>query len=382
MGIVVLVGTRKGAVVLRSTGDRQSWDVSPLVLRGWRVSAFTRDAGGRYYAAVNHDVYGAAILVHDELGAVGHDGVEGWRQLDNAPRYEKGEVGNASHLRIVGANDPMGQYADGGRYVDEIWKLHSVGDTVYAGVSEAGLFRSDDRGKSWQPMRGLNDHASRANWGAGFGGLCLHSVLVDEQNPDRIWVGISAVGVLRSDDGGKTFHGKDEGVKHTPEGWCVHSLAHDPNRADVIYRQDHRGMYRSSDAGDHWQPIEKGMPVSRLSDDVECVFGFAVEMDPASGSIFALPLEGDSLRFPHGSQLCVYRTQDAGASWQPLSRGLPTGCYANVLRGAMSLDSQDPCGVYFGTTSGSLYASADRGDSWDRLTSDLPKILCVDAFDG
>ena len=141
MGIVLLVGTRKGAVVLRSGGDRQSWEVGPLTLRGWKVTAFTRDGSGRYYAAVTHDVYGSAILVHDELGAAGHDGALGWRQLDNAPRYEKGEVGNESHLRIVGANDPFGQFADGGRYVDQIWKLHAVRDVVYAGVSEAGLSR-------------------------------------------------------------------------------------------------------------------------------------------------------------------------------------------------------------------------------------------------
>ena len=165
MGIVLLVGTRKGAVVLRSTGDRQSWEVGPLTLRGWKVTAFTRDPGGRYYAAVTHDVYGSAILVHDELGTAGHAGAEGWRQLENAPRYEKGEVGNASHLRIAGAEDPMGQYADGGRYVDQIWKLHAVADTIYAGVSEAGLFRSDDRGKSWHPVRGLNDHESRPKAG-------------------------------------------------------------------------------------------------------------------------------------------------------------------------------------------------------------------------
>ena len=381
MGIVLLVGTRKGAVVLRSTGDRQSWQTGPLTLRGWKVTAFTRDGGGRYYAAVAHDVYGSAVLVNDELGAEGHDGVEGWRQLDNAPRYEKGELGNASHLRIVGSEDPMGQYADGGRYVDQIWKLHATRDAIYAGVSEAGLFRSDDRGKSWNPVRGLNDHESRPSWGAGFGGLCLHSVLVDEQNPDRLWVGISSVGVFRSDDGGQSFHKKDEGVKHTPEGWCVHSLAHDPNNADVIYRQDHRGMYRSSDAGDSWQVIESGMPISRLSDDEQCVFGFATVVDPTSNSVYALPLESDGFRFPHGGKLCVYRSQDGGDSWQGLSHGLPSGCYANVLRGSMSLDAQDPCGVYFGTTSGSVYASADRGDCWDRLTADLPKILCVEAFD-
>jgi photosystem II stability/assembly factor-like uncharacterized protein len=372
MSVCVLIGTAKGALILRSDSTRREWSSTGLDLRGWLVTSFTRDVGGRYYAAVAHDVYGSAILTSDDL--------ESWKQLETAPRYGATEKGNESHLRIIGAMDPMGQFKEGGRYVDQIWKLHSAGDTLYAAVSEAGLFRSTDRAKTWQPVSGLNDHETRESWVAGFGGLCAHSILTDARNSDRLWVGISAAGVFRSDDGGRTFEGKNEGINNSGEGFCVHSLAHDPDNADVIFRRDHRGMYRSDNGGDSWQLIETGLPTSELSDGHRCCFGFASAMDPLSQSIFIVPLESDGFRYPHDAKLSVYRTRNAGANWQALRNGLPDDCYANVLRGAMTLDGLDPCGVYFGTTSGSLYASADAGESWKRLASDLPKILCVESF--
>lgn len=229
-------------------------------------------------------------------------------------------------------------------------------------------------------MRGLNDHASRDSWVAGFGGLGAHSVLTDAKDPSRIWIGISAAGVFRSDDGGRTFQRKNRGVNSADESFCVHSLTHDPQNADVVYRQDHRGMYRSDDAGDSWSVIENGLPTGELGDGHVCSFGFASGMDPASQSVFIVPLESDNFRFPHDAKLTVYRTRNAGESWQALRQGLPDSCYANILRGALSLDGLDPCGVYFGTTSGSLYASPDLGETWSRLAADLPRILCVEAF--
>jgi photosystem II stability/assembly factor-like uncharacterized protein len=372
MATSLLVGTQKGALILRSDDSRQQWSGGGLRLKGWLVTAFTRDASGRTYAAVTHDVWGAVLLASDDL--------EHWQQLESAPRYRDTQRGSAGHNRIIGAMDPMEQFSPGGRHVDQIWKLLAVGDRLYAGVSEAGLFRSDDRGKSWQVLPGIDEHPDRELWVPGFGGLCLHSILVDAKNPERIWVGISSAGAFRSDDGGQTFTSVNDGVVSGGEGWCVHSLAHDPQNADLIYRQDHQGVYKTSNGGDDWERIENGLAMSTLADEHECSFGFASGMDPASGQAFIVPIEGDSFRFPHGGELTVARTADGGASWQPMRNGLPDGCYANVLRGAMALDGHDPCGVYFGTTAGSVYGSPDRGESWSRLAADLPKILCVEAF--
>ncbi len=372
MGVVVIVGTVKGAALLRSDASRQSFSFDGLEMRGWIVTAATRDAQGRYYVGVTHDVWGATILTSDDLAT--------WTQLENAPRYAATDAGNPEHNRILGAMDPMGRFKEGGRYVDQIWKLHAVGDVIYAGVSEAGLFRSDDRGKSWQAAPGLNDDPDRASWGPGFGGLCAHTVLADARDPQRLWVGISSEGVFRSEDGGLSFARKNDGVS-AAEGYCVHSLAHDPSDADVIYRQDHRGMYRSRNGGDSWETIENGLPLAELSDGRRCVFGFPIEMDPKSGSVFAVPLEGDSFRYPHGGKLRVYRTQDGGESWQALGRGLPDESYTAVLRGALAVDTLDPCGVYFGTTSGTVFASADRGESWTRIPATLPKVYCVEALE-
>ena len=241
------------------------------------------------------------------------------------------------------------------RYIDQIWKLFAVGDALFAGVSEAGLFRSDDRGESWRPVLGMNEHPSRAAWVPGAGGLGLHSILVDRQRPERMWVGISAAGVFRSDDGGETWERKNDGVagdtiEEGDPGWedlptgvtkieafCVHGLAHDPDNADVIYRQDHQGMYITRDGGDHWESIEGGLPVVELSNGRRCVFGFAVVLDTHSETVLSVPLAGDSFRYPVDGELRVYRTHVGDESWEPTAEGLPDAYYSNILRGAISL---------------------------------------------
>ena len=372
MSVTLVVGTAKGAVILKADPARRAWAMQDLALTGWKVTAAVRDASGRFYLAVTGDTYGVAIVVSDDL--------VNFRQLENGPRYLPGEIGNADHTRLIGQSLPFGPQEAGQRHLDQIWKLHVGADALYAGVSEAGLFRSDDRGETWAPVRGLNDHPTRETWVPGFGGMALHSILSDARNPRRMWAGISAAGVLRTDDGGATWALKNEGINQDA-GCCVHGLAHDPQNANTIYRQDHRGMYRTDDGGDTWRLIETGLPVVKLSDDHECVFGFAIDMDAATQSVFAVPLQGDNFRYPPEGKLRVFRTSDGGAHWAPLANGLPEHCYANILRGAMTLDRRDPCGAYFGTTAGAVYGSIDAGESWSTLAINLPRILCVEAFD-
>ena len=242
------------------------------------------------------------------------------------------------------------------------------------------IHRSDDRGKSWQPLSGLNEHETRPSWMPGFGGLCLHSILSDANDPRRMWVGISSFGVFRSDDGGETWARKNDGVEQG-ETYCVHGMAHDPRDADRIYRQEHTGMFLSVDGGDYWERIENGLPQGELSSGDQCAFGFAVDVDPHTGYAYAFPLAGDDLRYAPQGRVRVHRTRDGGQQWEALERGLPAEPrYTSVLRGAMSVDRMDPCGVYVGTTSGHVFASRDRGDSWMELPCTLPKILCVEAF--
>jgi hypothetical protein len=384
MSVCLIVGTDKGGMLLRSDEAREQWPLGEMAFRGWRVTAAARDDSGRFYLAVATEGFGNGIMVSHDF--------EHWEHLPGAPRYEPDKPGNPEHNRginfdnaaidesITPAN-PLGLYAR--RHVDQIWKLHCAGDSVYAGVSEAGLFVSTDQGRSWQPVEGLNDHPSQPSWSPGFGGLALHSILSDAGNPDRMWVGISSSGVFRTDDGGRTWTEKNHGVPvHEGGDICVHGMAHDPQEPDRIFRQNHDGMFLSEDAGDSWRRIENGLPRGVLTFAKEPgVFGFPVEVDPATGYAYAFPLAGDDFRYPPEGKLRVYRTTDRGNSWEPLAEGMPNDpSYTSVLRGAMSVDRLDPCGVYIGTTSGHVFASNDRGDHWQGLPCTLPKILCVEAF--
>jgi len=369
MRVALVVGTKKGAAIFVSDAARQSWK-RDFALRGWSVTASARDAEGRYYAAIANDVFGPAVMVSDDLNE--------WRQLESAPRYQPGEKGNLEHIRIVGAADFTGRYKDGARLIDQIWTLHYAHGTLYAGVSEAGLFASRDRGESWQPIDGFNNHPSRDSWVPGFGGLGAHTILTDANDPNRIWVGVSAAGLFRTDDGGKTWNPKNKGVNATT-GQCVHHVAHDPENANVLFRQEHRGVHRSDDGGDTWHVIEDGLPVCELSDGHRCSFGFPIVFDRKSKQAFVVPLEGDNFRMPRDGQLAVYTTPD-GTNWRPLTNGLPAHSYAAVLRGAMAADQQSPGGIYFGSSSGSVYATNDLGQSWREIANGLPRIQSVEAY--
>lgn len=346
MSVTILVGTAKGGFILRSNDGRKTWTIDGPIFKGWKVTAATTLPGGDCLLGTSSDVYGAAIHKSADL--------KDWQQVSEGPAYPK----------------------EGSAKLTQIWKLAAHGETCLAGVADAGLFRSDDRGETWSPVVGLNDHRTRDAWCPGAGGLCAHSILIDPKNDRRMWVGISAVGVFRSDDGGDTWHTKNDGVpviledkSHKDIGYCVHALVQDPASPDRVWRQDHRGMFRSHDAGESWDRIENGLPSG---------FGFPLCRDRGSGALFCVPQESDEYRIPIDGKLKVYRSRDDGDSWQALSNGLPReNVFAGVLRSAMDVDHLAPCGVYFGTTSGDLFVSADGGEGWTTIPCRLPRVNCV-----
>ncbi|MHC4134576.1 MAG: sialidase family protein [Planctomycetota bacterium] len=346
MSVTLIVGTGKGAFVCRSQ-DRATWRIDGPHFKGWKATASTRTASGRYLVATASRVYGAALHASPDLKA--------WEQIENGPAYPEG----------------------GDKKLNQIWTLLSAGDRVYAGVDTAGLFYSEDDGASWHPVPALNDHATSRSWFPGAGGLCAHSVLVDPRNEARIWCGISAVGVWRSDDGGETWHAKNDGIRHVIEdkefkeiGFCVHGLAADPDDADTIWRQDHTGMYVTRDGGDTWEPSGEGLA---------SWFGFPVALDPGTRNLYAFPMESDEYRMPKDGAFRIYRSTDGGQSWHAPAEGLPaTPTYAGVLRGAMAVDGRG--GVYVGSSAGTVYASTDGGDTWQPLPCTLPRVLSVEAY--
>lgn len=348
MSVRLMVGTGKGGFWVASD-DRRVWTVSGPFFKGWKVTAGLRLADGHYMAAAASEIYGPALHV----SANG----DNWEQLPSGPAYPDGSD----------------------RRLREVWTLRENRGMLYAGVQDAGLFASSDGGASWKGMPGLNEHASRAAWMPGAGGLCCHALLFDHRNPQRMWSGISAVGVFRTDDGGATWTPKNHGVPaaiedehHKGIGTCVHALAQDPDDPDRIFRQDHLGMFRSRDGAESWERNETGL---------DAAFGFPVVIDRTSGFLFAAPLEGDQYRVPVGGALQVFRSTDAGDSWHSASAGLPSAdAWGTVLRGAMAVDDLDPGGVYIGTTSGTLHASTDLGESWTNLPVILPRILHVSAW--
>jgi hypothetical protein len=371
---LVAAGTSKGLVRFRRSGSG-SWEVGDLALPGWAVTALARADDGTWWVGAKHDVYGPSILTSPDL--------ERFEACAASPGYE-GRRANELHMQFSGFVDFDGTADRTARRVDQIWKLLPAGDRMYAGVSEAGLFLSDDRGATWRSVPALDEHPDREHWQPGAGGLCAHSLLRDARDPRRLWVGISAAGVFRSDDGGETFVARNEGIdalQGEEDGgagaYCVHGLAHDPSHADRIYRQDHRGVYRSDDGGDHWTLIEAGLPAGELSDGHRCCFGFPIAFDAAADAVFVIPLASDQYRYPHGGRLRVYRSRDGGGSWQGLDAGLPAPFHDAVLRGALAVDGHG--GVAFGTAAGTVHASDDLGERWETLPGTHSRVLCVAA---
>jgi photosystem II stability/assembly factor-like uncharacterized protein len=361
----VLVGTRKGAFVLTSDGKRESWDVNGPHFGGWEiyhVKASPADPN-RIYASQSSGWFGQVIQRS-------RDGGQTWEPVGNKFAYD-GPTG--THLWYDNTPHPW-DFA-------RVWHLepsHNDPDTVYAGVEDAALFRSSDGGQSWQELPGLRNHPSASVWQPGAGGMCLHTILLDPSNPERIYVAISAAGAFRSDDAGKTWKPINRGLRSeqipnpTAEvGHCVHRLALHPSRPGVLFMQKHWDVMRSDDAGESWRETSGNLPTD---------FGFPIDVHAHEPeTIYVVPIKSDSEHYPPEGKLRVYRSRTGGHEWEALTKGLPQrDCYVNVLRDAMAVDSLDPCGVYFGTTGGQVYVSANSGDSWAPIVRDLPSVVAVE----
>jgi hypothetical protein len=363
--IRVLVGTRKGAFILASDGQRKQWKVGGPYFGGWEIFHLKGSPAdsNRIYASQASDWFGQVIHRSD-------DGGKSWETVGNQFAYE-GEAG--THQWYDGTPHPW--------EFKRVWHLEpslTDPDTVYAGVEDAALFRSADGGQTWQELAGLRGHGSGPQWQPGAGGLCLHSILLDSGNPDRIFIAISAAGAFRTDDGGETWKPINRGlrseyipVQDAEVGHCVHRIALHLSRPEVLFMQKHWDVMRSDDAGDSWYEVSGNLP----SD-----FGFVIDVHAHEPeTVYVVPIKSDSEHYPPEGKLRVYRSRTGGNDWEALGNGLPQrDCYVNVLREAMAVDSLDPCGVYFGTTGGQVYASADAGDSWMPIVRDLPAVLSVE----
>jgi photosystem II stability/assembly factor-like uncharacterized protein len=361
----VLVGTKKGAFVLSSDGARKKWDVSGPFFAGWEIYHMKGSPvdPNRIYASQSSGWFGQLIQRSD-------DGGQTWAPVDNKFVYE-GVPG--THQWYDGTAHPW--------EFKRVWHLEpSLTDSnaVYAGVEDAALFRSGDGGQSWQELSGLRGHGSGSQWQPGAGGMGLHTIILDPSDARRIYIAISAAGAFRSDDGGASWKAINQGLKseYIPDpnaevGHCVHHVAMHPKRPGVLFMQKHWDVMRSDNAGDLWHEVSGNLPTD---------FGFVIDVHAHEPeTIYVVPIKSDSEHFPLDGKLQVYRSRTGGNEWEALSKGLPqSDCYVNVLRDAMAVDSLDSCGVYFGTTGGQVYASADSGDNWAPIVRDLPAVLSVE----
>jgi photosystem II stability/assembly factor-like uncharacterized protein len=361
----VLVGTRKGAFVLRSDGARKRWQVTGPFFAGWEMYHVAGSPADpqRLYASQSNAWFGQQIQRSD-------DGGETWNPVGNTFAYE-GVPG--THQWYDGTPHPW--------EFKRVWHLEpsrTDPDTVYAGVEDAALFRTTDGGASWHELPGLRGHGSGSSWQPGAGGMCLHTILHSPTDPQRMFVAISAAGAFRTDDGGATWRPINRGLRSeqipdpTAEvGHCVHRLAMHCSRPDVLFMQKHWDVMRTDDAGESWHEVSGNLPTD---------FGFAIDVHAHEpDTVYVVPIKSDAEHFPLDGKLQVFRSRSGGNDWEPLTRGLPqSNCYVNVLRDAMAVDALDACGVYFGTTGGQVYASADAGESWEPIVRDLPSVLSVE----
>jgi photosystem II stability/assembly factor-like uncharacterized protein len=385
----VLVGTKKGAFVLTSDGKREQWHVSDPYFAGWEIYHMKGSPvdPNRIYASQTSGWFGQIIQCS-------RDGGKTWEQPGTKPGeptttpegMPMGESNKFVYDTSPTTGKPLGthQWYDGTQHPWEfkrVWHLEpslTDPDTVYAGVEDAALFRTTDGAQTWHELAGLRGHESGPKWQPGAGGMGLHTILLDPSNPKRIFIAISAAGVFRTDDAGKTWRPINRGLKsqYLPDpnvevGFCVHRIAMHRSRPNVLFMQLHWDVMRSDDAGESWREVSGNLPTD---------FGFPIDVHAHEpDTVYVVPIKSDSEHYVHDGKLRVYRSRTGGNEWEALTKGLPQrDCYVNVLRDAMAVDSLDKCGVYFGTTGGQVYVSPDAGDNWMPIVRDLPPVLSVE----
>ena len=380
----VLAGTRKGAFILTSDGKREKWDISGPHFAGWEMYHLKGSSvdPNRIYASQTSGWFGQIIQRSDDGGKTWHQ--PGTPPGEPAVPGPPKPASNKFAYDTAAAPLTTHQWYDGTQHPWEfkrVWHLEpslTDPDTVYAGVEDAGLFRSTNGGESWHELPGLRGHGTGPKWQPGAGGMCLHTIILDPKNPKRIYIAISAAGAFRTDDGGATWKPINKGLRsqYIPDpnaevGHCVHHIAMHPQRPGTLFMQKHWDVMRSDDAGDNWKEVSGNLPTD---------FGFVIDVHAHEPeTIYVVPIKSDSEHFPLDGKLRVYRSKTGGNEWEPLTRGLPQkDCYVNILRDAMAVDSLDKCGIYFGTTGGQVYASSDAGDTWKPIVHDLPAVLSVE----
>ncbi len=361
----VLAGTKKGAFVLTADGKRKTWKVSGPHFAGWEIYHMKGSPAdpNRIYASQTSGWFGQIVQRSN-------DGGKTWAPVGNKFEYE-GTPG--THAWYDGTPHPW--------EFKRVWHIEPSlkdPDTVFAGIEDAAIFKSTDGGANWKELPGLRGHGTGPSWTPGAGGMCLHTILIDPTNEKRMYVAISAAGAFRTDDGGKSWKPINQGLRsnHTPDptalvGHCVHRIALHKSKPNTLFMQKHWDVMRSDNSGDLWKEVSGNLPTD---------FGFVIDVHAHEPeTIYVVPIKSDSEHFPLDGKLQVFRSKTGGNEWKALKKGLPQkNCYVNVLRDAMAVDSLDKCGVYFGTTGGQIYASADAGDSWEAIARDLPAVLSVE----
>ena len=385
-GVRVLVGTRKGAFILTSDGKREKWEVNGPHFSGWEMYHLKGSPvdPNRIYASQTSGWFGQVIQRSN-------DGGKTWEAPGGLPSTTpEGAPKPAPNKFVYDTSEATGkpltthQVYDGTQHPWEfkrVWHMEpslTDPDTVYAGIEDAAIFKSTDGAESWSELPGLRGHGTGPKWQPGAGGMCLHTIILDPSDPKRMWIAISAAGAFRTDDGGVTWKPINKGLysQYIPDptaeiGHCVHHIAMNPKRPGVLFMQKHWDVMRSDDGGDQWHEVSGNLPTD---------FGFVIDVNSNEpDTVYVVPIKNDSEHFVHDAKLRVFRSRSGGNEWEPLTKGLPQeNCYVNVLRDAMSVDQMDPCGVYFGTSGGQVYASNDNGDSWNPIVRDLPAVLSVE----